>query len=634
MNNNKNYQTLKDLENENPLEEQLKQLIPEAFLDGELNVEILQSALNKHKIPVTENKSYGLQWVGKNQTKDISHKSSNKTLKPIKEKSLNFDSADNIVIEGDNLEVLKIITKSYHNQIDVIYIDPPYNNTDEAIYDDDSKKMIINKNNKHLHTRWLNMIYPRLILTRNLLKDTGIIFISIDDNEYARLKLICDEIFGEENFISSLVWIKKHGAGIKNRSKQAKIINNSEHILCYAKNISKINLNKNACEEFPYEDQYVNERGKYKTVPFDENVSEFHKYKDELDYTIIAPDKSLIILNKNNEKTRKYSWPLKIFIKANQLGFIEFKNEKNNWKIFKKVYEKITFNSQGQCFEKQPGLPYENTIGIKTLDDENDNLTKKEKNDIFKNIKNFFKNNDSKEINQIFDGNNVYVYNAKPKNLIMYLLKIASKKDSTTILDFFAGSGTTAQAVMELNKEDGGNRKYILVQFPEEQKDDSKFKTTCDIITTRIKRSIELFDYKDKGFKYFQVSDSNFSGWVLKEQYEEEIKEHKITPEGMLYELLLMIGLPLNCEIIHEKFNNHKYWTDEFHEYLFLLDWKQNIKDIINIIKLTLEKNKNETNLRVYISEKYFEVTNGDEQKINLTEQIKILFPKIKLFIY
>ena len=617
MNNNKNYQTLKDLENENPLEEQLKQLIPEAFLDGELNVEILQSALNKHKIPVTENKSYGLQWVGKNQTKDISHKSSNKTLKPIKEKSLNFDSADNIVIEGDNLEVLKIITKSYHNQIDVIYIDPPYNNTDEAIYDDDSKKMVVNKNNKHLHTRWLNMIYPRLILARQLLKekDTGVIFISIDDNEYARLKLICDEIFGEENFISSLVWIKNQYANFGNKFN---ITNNTEYILCYSKNTKYVKLNYIIHNEeklknlkYTNKDEYFDERGHYRLIQFDVPITNDSPYKKQLDYTITDPDGNNIFLNKDGKKSRKWTWDEKKYLFAKKQGFIEFqKNENNNYTIFKKTYEfkKIDFKKE-KIVDEMIGQSYRNII-----------------NDIHS--KNF-----KKEIKNLFGENNANVCNGKPQNLIMYLLKIASENEST-ILDFFAGSGTTAQAVMELNKEDGGNRKYILVQFPEEQKDDNKFKTTCDIITTRIKRSIELFDYKDKGFKYFQVSDSNFSGWVLKEQYEEEIKEHKITPEGMLYELLLMIGLPLNCEIIHEKFNNHKYWTDKYYDYLFLLDWKQNIKDIINIIKLTLEKNKNETNLRVYISEKYFEVTNGDEQKINLTEQIKILFPKIKLFIY
>ena len=301
---NYHYLTLDDLnQNSNyQLYQQLKQLIPQAFQDNILNLQSLKQALGI-KAKFEEHNVFGLYWNGKNQAKAIVNQPINdKTLLPVREKSLNFDQATNVIIEGDNLHVLKLLTKAYFNQIDVIYIDPPYNTGNDFVYNDDFKqdsyeykvannlidaqglKTTTNqKSDGRFHTNWLNMIYPRLVLARKLLKDDGVIFISIDDNEHARLKLICDEIFGESNFIANIIFNKtSQGTTLSNGFKKT-----HEFVLCYKKS-----------------DEFI------LTMEKIENDSKFI-YQDEVSkYTItnkLNSINSFLITNKNRGYTIYYN---------------------------------------------------------------------------------------------------------------------------------------------------------------------------------------------------------------------------------------------------------------------------------------------------------------------------------------
>ena len=439
-NNNNYYQTAKDLTN-NPkdnLKKQLKQLMPEVFLDGELDFNLLKKHLEDSEIISQENQEifFGLYWKGKTQSKNNAFNNTNNvTLKPNKNKSLNFDTANNIVIEGDNLKVLKTLQIAYHNQVNVIYIDPPYNTGSDFTYNDDFKdssteyklnnslidenglkKSTNQKTNGRFHTNWLNMIYPRLLLARNLLKKDGIIFISIDDNEQARLKLICDEIFGEENFVTTITWVKKHGPG-GNTSFNYKIINNTEYILCYAKNIDHMKFNyiihdHNKLKELGYtnKDKYFDERGYYKlTHLFRPSSTGSFQYTESLDYPIMAPDGTQFKLhcNKNGKKFGRYTWSYETYLVGNQLGFIECKkNSDGDWVAFRKQYQYVKFDVKNKKIIKiDAGQPYENLI-----DD-------------------FYSQEGGNEIKQIFNDKNVFDF-PKPKNLIIYLLKMVSQKDS------------------------------------------------------------------------------------------------------------------------------------------------------------------------------------------------------------
>ena len=303
-NNNGYYQTAEDLTNnqDTSLKKQLEQLVPEAFLDGVLDLNSLKKLLENNEINFDEkqNNLFGLYWNGKSKARVNAFNNLNtKTLIPVREKSLNFDSANNIVIEGDNLEVLKTLEASYHNQVDVIYIDPPYNTGNDFVYNDDFKESSMEyklnnalidegglktttnqKTHGRFHTKWLNMIYPRLILARKLLKDTGVIFISIDDNEQARLKLISDEIFGEENFVGNNFWQTNNSS-----MKYTKYFRNDfEYIKTYVKNkntIFEFNKRKNAsiCFENPDNDPNGNWFSSNATYKFNKESKNTYEIK-------------------------------------------------------------------------------------------------------------------------------------------------------------------------------------------------------------------------------------------------------------------------------------------------------------------------------------------------------------------
>ncbi|WP_322098514.1 site-specific DNA-methyltransferase [Mycoplasma bradburyae] len=339
---------------------------------------------------------------------------------------------------------------------DVIYIDPPYN-TEHAAKDGngvaDDKE---NKENKKFIYRdkfsrngWLNMMQERLVLARKLLKEDGVIFVSIDDNEQAYLKVLMDDVFGEENFVANITWIKKVGPG-SNTSTIHKIVSNCEYILVYSKNltISNFNYKKHDQEKlkklgYTNKDKYFEERGAYKlTDLFRPSSSGSFKYQESLDYPIKAPDGSDFYLHVNLIKPKSgcYTWSKDTFDKGNELGFIEIKkNNSGYWQAYRKQYQYVKFSPKDEkIIYEVAGQDYENYIDEK-----------------------IFSQKGGSEMIEIFSDKNIFAF-PKPVDLIKYLLNICANKNAR-VLDFFAGSGTTAHAVMQLNCEDGGNRTFTLV---------------------------------------------------------------------------------------------------------------------------------------------------------------------------
>ncbi|MDO8463450.1 MAG: site-specific DNA-methyltransferase [bacterium] len=393
---------------------------------------------------------------------------------------MDFDTTGNLIIEGDNLEVLKLLRKSYFGKVKCIYIDPPYNTGHDFVYSDnftegkqayweqngvfhDGMRMDTNTESAgRYHSNWLNMMQNRLLLARQLLRDDGVIFVSIDDHEVHNLRKLMDEVFGEENFVAQIVWENREGGGGSD-SKYFKI--KHEYVCVFAKDIEQLVIPGSEVEDdsgYPGQDEHVKERGKYKLI----KLNSFSiQYSPSLDYPIEAPDGGDIHPSENG-KRGCWRWSKKKYEWGAQNGFIVVKkNGGDNWIIYTKQYFSVD-NEDKPITRTLPPLAviqeYSSTMATKQMED-------------------------------IF-GEKVFDY-SKPYPLIKKLINFVSRKGADDlILDFFAGSGTTAQAVMALNKEDGGNRKFILVQLPEETDEKSEarkagYNTISQITIERVKRA-------------------------------------------------------------------------------------------------------------------------------------------------
>ncbi|MBU4502771.1 MAG: site-specific DNA-methyltransferase, partial [Nanoarchaeota archaeon] len=492
---------------------------------------------------------YRFTWHGKTQARRLAQTPSTGTLRPCKEESINWDATENLFIEGDNLEVLKLLQKSYHKEIKMIYIDPPYNTGKDFVYKDDFRDNI--KNYKELtgqvdgagktlstnsetsgryHTDWLNMMYPRLKLARNLLTQDGLIFISIDDNEQENLKRICNEIFGEDNFISVLVWKKKYTGGKHTKG----YVDMHEYIIVYAKNaetVSEISIDRpeEEKEKFTEQDEFEKERGKYYTRPLKSNLEE----RKTLVYPLKMPDGSILETQWLVGKER--------FDREFDEKRIIFKQKRNGeWQVYKKYYE----NDSGGTV-KPPSLieRFPNTEAKYEL----------------------------KKLFQINEGRDNVFYTVKPTGLLKFLFSCMSGNKGI-VLDFFSGVSSTAHAVISKNIEDNGSFKFIMVQLPEPCDKESEeyksgYKTIADIGKERIRRVIKNIEkekdetlFKDKkldlGFKVFKLDSSNIATWdpdfdnvqqdLLKAV--DNIKADR-KEEDVLYEILLKYGLDLTVPI-------------------------------------------------------------------------------------
>ncbi len=412
---------------------------------------------------------YELVFLGKNQAKLEAEKEATKELFFEKDLSKNSDSTENMIIQGDNLEALKLLKKDYSNRIKMIYIDPPYNTGNKFIYNDNfrCKEKSMDKLDKATkrHSNWLSFMYSRLKLVKELLADDGAIFISIDDNEQANLKIICDEIFGEENFIEQFTRVTKKGG--KSSSATCK---NHDYILAYVKDKEKSNLIgvSHTDSGYKFKDKYFEERGYYKlnqTLDYDSLG-----YSKSLDYPIEICGETLYaggsidlykerIKGNHNRADWAWRWSKERYQFGLENGFIEVKNGGERTRIYTKTYQSAKIEESNGKYRV---ISFDRTKPLSTLE-----FTDNE-----------YSNDNAKKKLDDLELSNIFEYTKTP-NMISKLLRICGEKNNDIILDFFAGSGTTAHAVMQQNVEDGGNRKFILVQL-DEQIDETKSKSAYD----------------------------------------------------------------------------------------------------------------------------------------------------------
>lgn len=539
--------------------EKLKQLFPEAFREGKIDFETLKAELGES----VENgeERYSFNWNGKAAARRIAQTPSTGTLRPCPSESVDWDTTQNLFLEGDNLEVLKLLQKSYHSKVKMIYIDPPYNTGKEFIYPDnfhdnldtylqytgqkdaEGKKFGTNaETSGRYHTNWLNMMYPRLKLARNLLRDDGVIFISIDDNEVHNLRKICDEIFGEDNFI---------GLFVVNSSPSAidygDIGKMHEYALFYAKNIMFTVTNQIPEKEKVF--KYSDSNGPFNIYPlYNGNVAFNPSTRPNLYYPFY--------LNPNKKIDPDF-FEISLQMKPDWVEVFPVVSRKDNiQRVWRWGREKA-----------QQGLNDE-IIGYKTEDGEFRVVQKSRHTG--KVIRSLLIDKDVQARRGTAEVENLF--NAKffsfPKSVDLIKRFVCSgSSDDEIVLDFFAGSSTTAHAVMKLNAEDGGNRRCISVQLPEPTDEKSEaykagYKTIAEISKERIRRAAKKIaeenpEYKgDLGFKVFKLDSSNIKSWDADFANVEQslldavdnIKSDR-TSEDILYEILLKYGLDLTLPI-------------------------------------------------------------------------------------
>ncbi|MDO4427249.1 MAG: site-specific DNA-methyltransferase, partial [Moraxella sp.] len=524
----------------------IRQILPEIFSEQTLDLDKLKALLGEH---IAQNERYCLTWAGKTQAYQTLQAPTQNTLAPCPSESVDFDTTQNIFIESDNLEALKILQKSYAGKIKMIYIDPPYNTGNDFIYHDDfrqSKKDYdiatgdrdINgqllksfkknsKDNGYYHSNWLSMMLPRLHLARTLLADDGVIFISIDDNEQAQLKLLCDEIFGGENFVGKIGWESKTKSQ-NTKTAYNKLQPKIEYILVYAKKEKmRFNLIEIGKKEYLLQD----EKGNYRLFKQEPMSANGIRGRETMIYPI--------------------------------LGI--YPPEGKQWQIGKEMADE---------FESRNDIIIENGSIIFKMrpDDERNEITEPFWAFIDKTIGTA--ESAKGELGQIIKNHGFET--VKPVDLIKKLI-IHASNNNDVILDFFAGSATTAHAVMQLNSEDNGNRQFIMVQLPELTDEKSEaykagFKTISDISKERIRRAgVKIKQQNpdkklDTGFKVFKLSQSNFKAWQIDdddiskqlEMYIDPLKDNA-NELDVVYELLLKMGLKLTADI---KFDNGVYWLN------------------------------------------------------------------------
>ena len=519
-----------DLEKQNI--NKIKELFPEAVEEGKINFEMLRAMLGDEVDDSRE--KYQFTWNGKAKSIKLAQTPSSATLRPCKEKSKDWDTTENLYIEGDNLEVLKQLQKTYYGKIKMIYIDPPYNTGNDFVYHDNFSNSMENykeqtnqvsssnpESNGRYHTDWLNMIYPRILLARSLLRDDGVIFISIDDTEQDNLKKICDEIFSSTNFIANIIWKRKRG-----RDNSAKWFSKAhEYCLVYAKNKMLYNTGYLELDEETkkaYKNPDNDPRGDYRMlgcwargtqggVRYDFTTKDGQYFKERL----------WLFSKENLEKLDKED---KLIIRGDN--------------IYRKMF----------IYENKGKIP-------ETLWDDVSNAA-----------------NASDEIKKLFNG--IVFDTPKPTPYIKRMIQL-STNNSDIILDFFSGSATTANAVFTLNREDKGNRKFIMVQLPELCSEKSQaykagYKNICEIGEERIRRAGEqiksewekehpsngLFGSEEQfttdiGFKVFKLDSTNINEWDPNMKLDEkelamrlgEVFKEGRSKEDILYEIMLKYGV-------------------------------------------------------------------------------------------
>lgn len=533
--------------------DKLKSVFPECFAEGKLDIDKLLSLCGEYIDNDFE--KYKFEWKGKAECLRLAQKRSTGTLRPCPEESVNWDTTNNLYIEGDNLEVLKLLQTAYYRKVKMIYIDPPYNTGNDFVYEDDfadplaKYKEVTQQTTKsnpetmgRYHTNWLNMMYPRLRLAANLLRDDGVIFISIDDNEVDNLKKLCNEVFGEENFVAQLIWERAFSP--KNDAKY--VSNSHDYVLMYARNISDFKigqLDRSEEAESRYKNPDNDPRGKWTSGDLSVKT-----YNASSDYEIITPS-GRKVLPPHGACWRVSKERFNELVDDNRIWFGENGDNVPRLKRFlSEIKEGIVPTSI--LFYKDVGHSQEGR----------------------------------QELKKIFDDKG-YFDGPKPVRLIRRLLTMANTDDDSIILDFFSGSATTAHAVMQLNAEDGGNRQFIMVQLPEVCDEKSEaykagYQNICEIGKERIRRAgkkileadnqmtLENKEQLDIGFKVFKLDSSNLKTWdntpITAEQLDllyERMNHmiHRVKSDrsdlDMVCEIMLKLGVPLTYSIIAVEIN-------------------------------------------------------------------------------
>jgi adenine-specific DNA-methyltransferase len=536
--------------------QKLKELFPEILTENKINFDLLRQYLGDEV--EANDKFYSFDWYGKEKAIQMAISQSNATLRPDKDSSKDWDNTKNLFIEGDNLEVMRILRQTYREKVKMIYIDPPYNTGKDFVYTDNFTDNVKNYKEKtntqaqvnpetggRYHTNWLNMMYPRLRLAKDLLREDGVIFISIDDNEVHNLRKICDEIFGEEN-VEMMVWdkiVNQLNAGSGKMKITHRFRRDHEYLLVVYKKKEEIRFNK-PLKIFNYKNNYTNKdndiRGNWLDTELCKSEEKSIK-KGKNYYSITLPDGTQI---------------------------------SRQWHISKEEFDaldednRIYWGSGSSIPRKKIFLSEPRPITPTSVLREQGGTT------------------DGVEEMGLLLG--YYIFdNPKSTKLISYLIEISSSKNSI-ILDFFAGSGTTAHAVMQLNAEDGGNRKFIMVQLDEETDEKSEaykagYKTIAELSRERIRRAGEkiVADYADKlaerespldiGFKAFYLDNTNMSKWDPKVSVEDlpmalstiantPIKSDR-SEEDVLYEILLKYGIDITLPIVEHTISGVPVYT-------------------------------------------------------------------------
>ena len=607
----------------------MQQLFPEAFEEGKIDFDVLRQLLGDYVDD--EEERYSFRWNGKGKALRLSQTPSTGTLRPCKEESKDWDTTENLYIEGDNLEVLKLLQKSYHGKVKMIYIDPPYNTGKDFVYKDDFRDNVANykritgqvddeghrtgtnsESNGRFHTDWLNMMYPRLRLARNLLSDDGVIFISIDDNEVDNLKRICAEVFGEHNLVSEIPWQSR--ASVQNDTDFSI---NHEYICVYAKNRRHENRRLKesnyavwhqrdsfVCKPLPLDKKKFDNpdndpRGLWKADPFDAP-----HIRPNLTYPIINPNTGEQHLPPSG---RCWRISEQKFSSALSDGRIVWTNNGKGRPQLKVFYEeKKEFGSiDNSWFSAE-------RIGTST--------------------------NGTKELIKIL-GDAVFD-TPKPTSLLRKLIALANVGKNDVILDFFSGSATTAHAVMNFNAEDGGNRRFILVQLPETTPMDSEarkagYENICEIGKERIRRAGEKAKAEcedaeraaslDIGFKVFKLDSSNLQKWQsqpedllasLQESMDNFLPDR--TNLDVVYEIALKLGLDLSYEVEEREADGQTIYIIGAGALMICLDSQISMETAEALLKLH-EEYEPETWQVVFRDTGFL----SDQEKTNIKETLK-----------
>lgn len=580
----------------------LKSVFPECFAEGKLDIDKLLSLCGEYIDNDFE--KYKFEWKGKAECLRLAQKRSTGTLRPCPEESVNWDTTKNLYIEGDNLEVLKLLQTAYYRKVKMIYIDPPYNTGNDFVYEDDFAdplaryKEVTQQTTKsnpetmgRYHTNWLNMMYPRLRLAANLLRDDGVIFISIDDNEVTNLRKICDEVFGEENFIGTIIQNKQNA-----KNDATNIQKNHEYIISYRKTLQLENnstkIKPNLYNKVEQVREVFEENGKFFyindsiTTRGDGGVL---SARPNLGYTIYynaSTNDKVAICDYDISKVKTAQNILDIYVDRKDLienGYVTIRPPKVRGQLGVWTWSLEKFNS---CKDEIiiTGKPGAYSVKKRTFVDKDEvkciNGKYQYVSCVTTNVRSIWDystNEGTKLLNDLMDSANTF-NNAKNLDLIKSLLNLVNEKNDI-ILDFFSGSATTAHAVMQLNAEDGGNRQFIMVQLPEVCDEKSEaykagYKNICEIGKERIRRAgkkileennqmtLEDKEQLDIGFKVFKLDSSNLKTWdntpVTAEQMDllyERMNNmiHRVKSDrsdlDMVCEIMLKLGVPLTYSI-------------------------------------------------------------------------------------